>query len=670
GDGIYADARGGASGAGSIVIDGTGGNAFGNVTGATSGIRAFTDGGAISISNLESIAGNGGNGIDVASGGGAISLVRLGTTRGVGGSGIVVASVGGAIAIQGARSVTGTGGDGIYADVRDGDGMGTGAITIGGVADSAIGNVTGSTSGIRAFTDGGAISITSGHVLSQGRDNAGILAVIGSATANVGSGDITIDTSVGAVTSVGIGLDVRHYGIGAVRIIAGNVVSDTGAIGLRALTRSGADITLALGSTIRGGGVSISTGESMGGATAADRITLMGRASGAVQTNAGDDIVTLRDGGSFGLFDGGAGIDKLILTSMATVISGDTVLDVERVHVDAGVTTLNGALATTYANVASGATLDLSDGSAVVGATVTNAGSLLVAGTDVGAVTITGDLVLAASGTLMLDIAGANGMPIADSLLVSGGVALSSGGTVALRQSGDMMVGELVLIDGGSGLSGDIADLLVSGLVNNGSYAQALRLDAESFDVILVTAVALPGACLITRNGSSADTPLFSGDRLTCIGTVVGAVSTSAGNLTIEVGNADVPTNVLGISSNVFVSGEGLNLQGGDATGGGHRITGAVVGVYMRTLGGDIVISKLASVTGNSGDGVDVASSGGNISLNDIGTVTGYGGRGVAVASAGGSVTIRSVGLVGNITGATGDGIYADARDGAGTGIG
>ncbi|MCA8834550.1 MAG: hypothetical protein K8953_05630, partial [Proteobacteria bacterium] len=128
---------------------------------------------------------------------------------------------------------------------------------------------------------------------------------------------------------------------------------------------------------------------------------------------------------------------------------------------------------------------------------------------------------------------------------------------------------------------------------------------------------------------------------------------TSTGNLTIIVGDVTTPTNLLGISSTVAASGEALTLQGAIGTSG-HSITGAVDGVYMRTLGGDIDISNIGVITGTSGAGIDGRSAGGNISISDIGVVTGSSDRGISADTRNGDGT--STGTI-TIGGAGGDAI-------------
>ena len=176
----------------------TGGNisvqgSSGAITGATDGIYTRTNGADITVRDLDSIAGLGGHGIDAESGGGAITVANIANITGYGdaatssddGHGVFAISEGGDISIQGVGGlVDGREGAGIYAR------SGAGALNIGGVA--AVGNVKGSYHGIDA---------------QVGR----------------GGGDLTIDSSAGAVEGGRIGIRAGNYGSGALSVTTADV---------------------------------------------------------------------------------------------------------------------------------------------------------------------------------------------------------------------------------------------------------------------------------------------------------------------------------------------------------------------------------------------------------------------------------------------------------------
>ncbi|MCA8834548.1 MAG: hypothetical protein K8953_05620, partial [Proteobacteria bacterium] len=478
------------------------------------------------------------------------SITNIGTITSNGEYGIYAGSAGGNITIQGVGligGITNMDEDGISVNTRDVSGTSRGTIMIGGAGDAAIGDVSGSANGIYARTDFGDISITSANV--TGSSSAGITAQIGISTVTGSTADITIDSSAGSIEG-DYGIVANNYGSGAVTITAGNVSSGSGAgaVGIMARTRGGANITLALGSTISGGGASINTEGSMIGVEPSDRITLMGAAMGAVNTNAGDDVVTLMDGGSFGLFDGGSGFDRVEFAQTAGVLDAtfaSTLSNIELIAITEGTTMASGVFSSPDIMVASGAMLDLASGASLT-TDLTNAGGLSVAGIEIGSATITGALMLDSNGRLVIDATMASGNLIGDSLVVSGAVLL--GGSLVVRPSGDLVAGEFLLIDGSVAPIGDFDTIAI-----NDSNGLIFTTELREGNNLFLIATAVPSfrdSCMITRNNGTVDFPLVRGDTLTCVGTTVLTVTTEVGNLTIEVGNATVQTSVAGVISN------------------------------------------------------------------------------------------------------------------------
>ena len=181
-----------------VIAQSTGGNisltgSSGVITGATDGVFQRSGGGTITVQDLDAVTGEGGDGIDAESGGGAITIANITNITGYGdaatsdddGHGVFAISEGGDISIQGVGGlVDGREGAGIYARA------GVGALNIGGVA--AVGNVKGSYHGIDA---------------QVGR----------------GGGDLTIDSSAGAVEGGRIGIRAGNYGSGALSITTADV---------------------------------------------------------------------------------------------------------------------------------------------------------------------------------------------------------------------------------------------------------------------------------------------------------------------------------------------------------------------------------------------------------------------------------------------------------------
>ncbi|MGB3472649.1 MAG: hypothetical protein WBA51_17675, partial [Erythrobacter sp.] len=235
----------------------------GDVTGiSNAGIYAETDGDEAAIDSRAGAVSGGSNGIDArVYGSGALNVTTADVTASGGygiyvngsGSAVVIDSTAGAVtgSVSGIYAknqgtgdlsittavVTGTNGDGIYANNYDG----SDALII----DSTAGAVTGSNDGINARNEGsGDTSITTSDV--TGTTGNGIYARSGGVFGSlpIDSGDLSIDTSAGAVSGGDDGIDASVNGGGNLSITTANVTgsSDDG-ISAR-LTNTDGDSTI------------------------------------------------------------------------------------------------------------------------------------------------------------------------------------------------------------------------------------------------------------------------------------------------------------------------------------------------------------------------------------------------------------------------------------------
>ena len=725
------------------------------------GIYADSDGGDISIQGVGAtggVSGTAGHGIVVdarGSSGGNINIgdiTPLGAISGIGSrsSGIfartnranrsiTIDSTGGAV--MGSRqgifvSNTGTGASSISITSADVTAMApntaaidvtlhsdaTGAITI----DSRLGTVSGG-AGIFTRNDGtGDVTIMSADVTATYFRSAGISANISNSNS---AGSIVVDSSDGTVSGRSYGISVTNAGSGTTSITVGDgtkgSVSASSGRSIFARTTTGASIIVNAGGTVSGGGgtnaIQTDSPESDTTSTPADSITILGTvSSGNISTLAGADTVTLADTSvtngitvdlgagddrldlasvNFGRLAGGDNTDTLTLSGTGINLGGGAHSGFETLILAAGSNTLSGThTGLTSSRIETGAMLDLAARSSLSG-DLANSGILTVDGSDFGSSTITGDLVLNAGGTLILDTNGAGRGN--DFLIVTGAVTL--GGTLVLRQT-TMPDGMVILIDGRTGISGSFAssnELSTEGLVDGVLITQTLVLDEINFNLQLVTTVripepvidsAFPTGCTVTPFS-----PLVAGGTLTCISAVdiTSPIATSVDGVTIIIGESATPTiirttsgdaisaSIAGDSAagNIRINGEFSIISGAEngivaTTAGSGSITitgGSVTGnagdaISATTAGGDIMISGVHIVLGLGGRGIFADSDGGDISISDVRSVSGTGGRGISAISGGGDISVQGVGAgaTDGVQGSAGHGIYADARGGSG----
>ena len=688
-DGIRVVSSG--TGAISVMNAGTGGTgsrsisiiSSGVVSGAAGGIAAtHTGDGVVSITSSNSVTGNAGSAISATTAGGAITISGAHTVLGTGGRGIEAISGGGNISIQGVGEtggVQGTTGNGIFADASGGS---SGNINIGGMTElGAITGIGSDNSGINALTDGAGSSITidasggavmgGNHGISVSNTGTGASGISITAAAVTGgnsasgisaslsnsaaTGDISI-TASGAVMGGSRSIIALNYGSGTTSITVSSASASAGS-GIFTRTRAGASITVNAGSTVSGGGGSaaIQTTVPRGdiSSTPSDRVIIRGTVSGGnIVTGSSNDIVTLAAGSTttgitidlgesndrldlasatFGTLDGGVDRDTLRMTGTGITLDGGAHLNFETFIFMAGSNTLSGThTGLDSSKINAGATLDLAAGSSLAGR-LSNSGMLTVAGAGFGSATITGDLVLNADGTLTLDT---NGMGNAnDRLMVSGAVTL--GGTLMLRQT-TMPAGMVILIDGGTSLTGDFAnsnEMSTEGLVNGLLISQELVRDTTNFDLQLVTTVLVFDSAFPTGCTVAPVSPLADGGTLTCISAtpITEAIATTVDGVTIVIGQSDTTTSVMN------ASGDGLSASIASTSAAGNIsinsefgiISGGANGIVASSAGtGSISITAAATTgSGTNADGIvatlDNSNAVGNLSITATGAVSG-----------------------------------------------
>ena len=528
GTGILADARGGAGG--TIEIAG-----IGEVTGATYGIQALTDGnGAIAIDSTGGAVTGGTDGIAADHSGSGALTISASEVTGTSGSGILASSGVNATDLTLTANGNVTGGENGILAHNDGSGTtsvtalgvvtggthgiaadhsGSGALTISasevtGTSGSGIlasngvnatdltltanGNVTGGMNGILVQNDGsGATSVTAALDVT-GTSGSGL-----SASNGVNATDLTI-TSNGNVTGGVNGILAQNFGLGTTSVTASGDVSGGTGIGLSVLSQNGGSITVADGASVTGATSAIVFDGTTAGDATNDVLSLAAGASidGNVLLNAGDDVFN-DDGGAFTAVFGGSGSDVVNFTGDGRSVTGDGLQGFETFNIDmdglvlagdhanleavnflSGANTLAGSLETNSATVSAGATLNAADGAVLTG-NLTNNGTLN-AGDSPGVFTVDGNLVLGDTSVVPIEIGGTS-----DQIVVTGDLTL--GGTLDIINIGTTGLGSTTrtIMGGGTGLSGEFATVNVEsgGLL----LRQEVVIDVASAEVQLTS---------------------------------------------------------------------------------------------------------------------------------------------------------------------------------------
>ncbi|MEL7280803.1 MAG: hypothetical protein AAGK79_10620 [Pseudomonadota bacterium] len=619
-----------------ITIDATNAAGTNQVTGGTYGIFADNNNGGDVTITANTVTGTSADGINANNdlSGGSLSVSASGTVTG-GEDGIEAVHTG-----SGSVTVTASNADGtaqvtgeirgIFASSRSGDTTVT--------ANAVTGN---NGQGIHAYSGlGGAVSVTADGTVSG--TTQGIEATARSVTGSV-TVDATNATGTNQVTG-GVSGIVADADVGGAVSVTANNVTGTTQYGILARTQSG-DVTVSSTGTVMGGTIGVyavkSGGASDSGALTVDASNadgtgqVTGGTTGIFARNMGGSTIVIADNvtgtSQFGI---SASVEDLITSQDVTVTARGVVqggsIGIRSTLYSAGNHTINAYNAAGTASVTGGTGISATSRSSTGALTITTNAvtGINSSGIFVDDRTISGSTTINASGP------------------VSG---FSNGITISSISRGDVSVDATNMAGTNTVTGGQ------NGINVNSSNGGALTIRANNVEGTAYTGI---------RTFQGSGTGLLS---LTTTGTVTGGMN---GIYATTQGSGDAVIN----TSNA--SGTGV------VTGGTNGI------VVQNTSGGGSVSITTDAVTGNNGDGIDVF----NNSAGDSVTVTAYGAvsgtmQGIAVINEGtGDVTIdasnadQTVMVTGgtrgiyavntmggalrvtadNVTGTTGDGIYAN----------
>ncbi len=629
------DVTGGANGIRTSATDGTTTITLGStadVTGITgAGILASSSGAMANIT-VQGMSGNvigGTDGMDIDTAGADILVDNLDSVTGQAGDGLDLntGTGGGNITVNAVDTIMGTGGNGILAFA------GTGDISIQG--SGLVGGITGT--GRSLITIGGA-QVENGHGIfarTDGSINIGGMSAIGDVTSeertgiyavSTAGGGVTVDSSAGTVTGDSTGIFARDFGTGAVTVTIADVTG-TNFFGIFARSAGGGITVDSTAGMVVGGERGILANDFSGGLVNITTADVVGG------TGEGIDATT-RGGG-------------VTIDSSAGTVTGDNNGIVAR---DFGA----GAISVTTADVAGtngtgisarstggGITVDSSAG------TVIGRGGIYALDTGAGAVTVT-----------TADVTGTNFFGI---------FARSDGGGITVDSTAGMVVG---------GERGIIAGDFSGGFVN-----------VTTADVVGVTDDGIDAS---TAGGgitidSSAGTVTGDNDGIVARDFGAGAISLTVDDVTggtngIRTSATDGTTTItLGSTADVAgITGAGILASSSGAMaditvqGMSGNVIGGTDGMDIDTVGGDILVDNLDSVTGQVGDGLNLytGAGGGSITVNAVDTILGTGGIGILANAGTGDISIQGSGLVGGITGTgSGDIIIGGSTFANGSGI-
>ena len=701
----------------------------GDVIGGSDGINIVTSGANILLDNLDSVTGQNGDGIYATSIGGSITVNEVDTILGTGGNGILAVSSGGEISVQGSGlvgGIEGTSGAGIHANASGAPGIPGGSVNLGGV--DALGDITGSQDGIYATTNGagsitldstagtvsgytggidaliaygnGSISVSSADVNSTGANATGISARILDASS---SGDITLDSSVGSVTSGGrYGIEARNSGTGAISITSADV-SATGAYstGIRVFNNNTAgtgDLSIdSSAGVVSGVYYGIYAHNSSTGGLSVTSADLTGtvrqgiRASNANTASTGnltiDTTAGAVSGGYSGIYafqygSGGLNITSADVTgttrtgilarNLNASGTGNLNIDTSAGSVTGGNTGINaqnyGTGATTISAANTSGTNNFgiyaSTGSAATDLTITSTGTatggnsgIRAVNDGIGAISVTAFDTI---GTSTYGIQASNGAAGTDLTVNSTGTA--SGGTdgISVNNSGSgttLITAVDTMGDSRSGIDVSIqlmaSDLIINstGMASGGYYGIYVRNNGTGATTITAadsTGTASNGIFVYNENVSTDLTITSTG---TAIGGVSGISAANSGTGTTAVTAVDTTGGIYGAGISASNGNTATDLtvtSTGTATGGSD-------GIYANNVGIGATTISAADTTGTSDDGISArnGTTATDLTVNSTGTAMG-GNNGIYASNNGsGATTITTT----NVAGAIGNGV-------------
>jgi hypothetical protein len=762
-NGIYGAVRN-AAGTGLVDLDLTGsvavtGNAVWARNDGTGGITVTT--GAAS-----DISGTAANGIIAnAIGGGAVSV----TTGGTIGSALNEVSGNGVYARSASGSITIDNGANIFADQF---GIYTPQFGSASVDITNSGDITVGRTGIRAFSNTGAVTVTNaatGTVTVDGTNpntsSMAVYALTNGALSIYNDGQITVTSSdgnivagvraiaagyvniesAGDITLTALNPSNSAHGIvvggpnDGVRLVAeGDIVVHAAGNNFAAINITSAygfDVNVraayfevsgnANGAGIQvnaTGAVTVDVDEGHVSGFNAEAIVVYG-ANGPVSITAGE--LTTSGGDSQGILVGGGGTGAVtvVADSVTTDGAGSHGIEVNTTgHIDitaTDVTTLSGGAHGIVANgdaagveietVAGGLLSTSGDGiyATTLGSagavSVNSAADILAGGDGIEARSTSGNLTVTTTGAIdaagwgvIATSYGANTTGTVDVTIGGAGVTASNSGVFARSYNGDTTVTVNAAVNGdvmgvaARANSGDVT-LNINADVNGDADAAGAgtgvyaRMDSDGvIDINIASGVTVTGAAggwgvyarsgggdiVVDLDGAIAEGGLYArgfslyDDDLINLN-LNGSVTNTGGDAVHARSDAGLLTIAL-TSGSLSGSANGVFAQGGVdgvsiTTAVGTSVTGGTNGIYAQTLGttGGISITTNGDVTGVSGDGIIARADGGDISITTNGTVTGDPG---IVATNTGSGNITEV--INNDVSGTNGAVFASAEAG------
>jgi len=679
-DGIFADND---AGTGSLTID----SSAGAVTGANNGIYASNEGTGDTAITTADVTGTDGVGINVENAASAGSLT-VDSTAGT----VTSASTGIFARNNGTGALTLTSGDissgglGIYAASRGTD------IAI----DTSAGAVTSEYEGVRGVNRGtGDMTITTGDVTSNDRD--GILANNGF-EASPGGVNLIIDSSTGTVIGDGDGVIANNFGTGDTSVTtadvtgngitgifvtnaatAGNITIDSSAgavsgagVGIRALNSGLGDVSITTADVVgtSNAGILVSNAAGAGGVTIDSSAgTVFGGIYGimAEDVGAGDIIITTADVSADrerGIQADNFGDGNLVIDTSAGTVTGGEVGILARSYglgtISVTTAAVSGATLdgiTVLDEVGGGIAIDTSAGAVMGGnrgirARALEAGDISIITADVTGVTDNGVEAVtgAGSGSITIDtMAGA----------VTGGddgiEARNFGSGTTTITTADVTGG-----DGTGGSADGISSVSADAVTGVDIDTSAGAVTGDRYGIIAthtgtgVVSITTADVTGLTRTGVEVRDNAFTGGGASVF------VDTSAGTVTggetgIKVDKVFEGYLTITTAGVTGRDGDGIYARSTDADAGDLTIdssaglvTGSDNGIVTRNFGVGATIITTADVTGIGGDGIDAqnASSAGDLTIDtSAGIVSGsrYGIRAVNEGTGDTSVTTSDV---------------------------